>query len=428
MAQSTLQRLVDLAGRSITALGGAASPVDLERLAIDVHETMSAGGRSFHDVGHVFEVAEGGSPAEVLAALFHDTVYLQVDEGLPARLESTLADAYEVVDGSFRLRVGEDPWKARLAALFGFQEGQALTPYAGLNEFLSALFAARRLEGLVDAEAILRVATCIEATVPFRGGEEVAEALFDRLVGLGLVSDPEQAVCEAVRMANRDVANFAFADPARFLDNTWALLPESNAQLRVRVYTVDQYQLAMGKMYGFFGFLKPEVVHRAFRGTPAPAELARLREATARNLRIGHEYLGAKLLAASLLQAIASLTGGDAPISLFMGDLPSVCATSPRIESLFPAPLPGEDVDPVVLRLLQVGRATEGEFDLRNAPLAGFLYASCGHRVHELVEVHRSGGAEALLRAVPTTALEPVVEGCATLAITRAEAIRALLG
>lgn len=427
MSESTLQRLVRLARSAIADLGGRANEVDLERWAIDVHATMSSVGRSFHDVRHVFEVAEGGNAVQILAAMFHDTVYLQVDGGLPPRLAETLADAYRATPDGMVLVVGEDPWKVRLAGLFGFDDGQVLTPFAGLNELLSALFAVRRLEHCLPSEALLRIATCIEATVPFRPGApgEVAEGLARRLASLDV--DVDQAVRDAVLLANRDVGNFAYPDPARFLDNTWMLLPESNAQLRVRVYTVDQYHLAMSKMRGFFGFLRPEVVFRSYRGTPDDAELAGLRTAAARNIRIGYEYLSAKLLAAGVLRAIAMATGGDAPISLFMGDLPSVCATSPRLAVLLPPPQRAPGIDEDVLRLLVEGRASEGSFDLRNSPLAGYLYASCGASTHRLLEAAATEGAEVLLDRLPSAVLRPVLMGCAELAATRSDAIRGLL-
>lgn len=38
---------------------------------------------------------------------------------------------------------------------------------------------------------------------------------------------------------------------------------------------------------------------------------------------MGKKYVGAKLLSASVLAAFAQLTGGDAPMCLLIGDLPS---------------------------------------------------------------------------------------------------------
>ena len=59
----------------------------------------------------------------------------------------------------------------------------------------------------------------------------------------------DHAVCRAVRVGNRDVENFSDNDAARFLDNTWKLLPESNPALHSpMVYTVRDYRIALQKM------------------------------------------------------------------------------------------------------------------------------------------------------------------------------------
>lgn len=426
MRLTTLQRLVRWASDAIEDLGGTIDPRHLETLATDVHESMSAGGRSFHDVHHAFDVARDAPAVQVLAGLFHDTVYLQVDGGLPSRLQALLGDAYRLTDEGLQLVLDDDPWRHRLAALFGFEDGQVLSPFAGLNEYLSALFAVRRLAKVLPTARCLEVAACIEATIPFRrdqDGLSATEALAGRLDALvraeGLALDVAATVHHGVALANRDIANFAYADAARFLDNTWQLLPESNAQLRVRVYSIDQYHLAMKKMRGFFAFLDPDVVFTRFRDVPDLPTWTAWRDAAARNIATGHRYLSAKLLAASVLQAIARSTGGDAPISLFMGDLPSVDPTSPQLQERLTAPPRCAEADPEVYRLLVEGRTTDGGFDLKNAPLAGYLYAHVGEATHDLLTTYSTDGAAALLDALPTGALRHILLGCAELAVTR---------
>ena len=75
------------------------------------------------------------------------------------------------------------------------------------------------------------------------------------------------------------------------------------------------------------------------------------------------------------------LTGGDAPVSLFMGDLPHEGeGDSLRLEDMLPklAAPSATDVDPDVLRLPKEGRKKESAFDLRHSPLAAYLYARLG--------------------------------------------------
>ena len=49
-------------------------------------------------------------------------------------------------------------------------------------------------------------------------------------------------------------------------------------------------------------------------------------------LRQPGEYLRVKLVAQAILEALAELTGGDAPLTLFMGDLPHEGVAPPRLE------------------------------------------------------------------------------------------------
>ena len=51
--------------------------------------------------------------------------------------------------------------------------------------------------------------------------------LRERCAELGLAGAQLDLIVErALRLGNRDVENFADNDAARFLDNTWKLLPE----------------------------------------------------------------------------------------------------------------------------------------------------------------------------------------------------------
>ena len=109
--------------------------------------------RSYHTVEHVFAVDDGTDAIGSLAVLFHDTVYCEVDGGLPRGLEPHLSDALEV-DGD-HVELGafdpkEDPLRALVARLFGFTPGQAVTFQTGLNELASALLAVRALRSHLD--------------------------------------------------------------------------------------------------------------------------------------------------------------------------------------------------------------------------------------------------------------------------------------
>jgi hypothetical protein len=443
-----LQRLASNLRSSILAVGGTPDESKLEPWAVLVHESMSGRGRNFHSVQHVFDVAgDSQDPLLILAAMFHDTVYYQVDGGLPDKQVDLIGDIIEERDGEVHLRdcdAAADPRLALVAAVFGFAAGQVLSPFAGLNEFLSTMLAARSLGDALPLSVLAEVAACIEATIPFRKADEQGRGPAERLhthleqangdFSLGLSAAAiEAAVHRAVELANRDVGNFAYEDVAWFLDLTWKLLPESNVPLRSSaVYTIGEFQLALKKMEGFFSFLDPEVVFGSFRGRPDAATVEALTTRARRNLQVGRCYLRAKLSGMSLLAALAAKTGGDAPVSLFMGDLPGPGYRSIRLEDNLPAPrefAPG--CQPEVYELLAVGRKSESRFDLRNSPLSAFLYAHLGdggidavleHAAHPMDDEH----ADAFLGALPAEVVRIVAHASAMVAVPRAATLEAL--
>ena len=387
MLEGNLVRLGRLLSVSLRNLGATPTPQALEAVAVLVHEAMSGRGRSFHSVRHVFDLAEGPNAYVALGAAFHDTVYLQVDDGLSGRVAEILEGSFERRGDEVRLTLADprtDRLRAMVMDLFELPPGVPVAPTAGLNETLSAILAVRALEGLLPDAALLRIAAAIEATVPFQGPphserlrEKVARVAADHAVEL---SEAELDACvrDAVDLANKDVANFAEADPARFLDNTWALLPETNWSLRLRsVYGVRDYRTAMQRMEGFLSTLDAGRVFLQHRGRPTPEAYEAMRAAAARNLAVAARYLGAKLVATCLLDALAELTGGDTPVAMLMGDLPGEGGEEPvRMERFLPRDEAPQMPEDEVWRLLSEGRPRHSGFDLKNAPLAAYLYAA----------------------------------------------------
>lgn len=427
----TLQRLVAMFRAAMEQLGKSPTEMDLEGWAVLIHASMSGRGRSYHTVDHVFDVNGGADAIGSLAVLFHDTVYCEVDGGLPRGLEQHLGDALQL-DGS-RVELGPfdpktDVLRALVAQLFGYTPGQAVT--SGLNELASALLSVRALRSHLDLAELAQVVTCIEATIAFRApgveeklAERLAKADETHKLGLG-AQGVERAVARAVKVANRDVGNFAYEDAGAFLSHTWEIIPETNATLRAPAYTLSEYRIAMTKMSGFLGSLTPDRVIREFRGTPDAKTLEEQRKRTAINLARGTRYLREKLLAARVLESLATLTGGDAPVSLFMGDLPGEHdGSSLRLETLLSVPsrATASDVDPEVLRLLLEGRKKESDFDLRTSPLAAHIYAGLGDEKSDRALQVADGWP--LLEALPPAILIPIARGCAQMAPTRAKAL-----
>ncbi len=390
-----MDRLVERLDGALRALGCEAEPAAVESWANLIREAMQGKARTFHTVEHLEEIWQDAGPIETLAILFHDLVYVQVDRGLHETIANMVASAAEQVAGRFTARAldpAQDRPGALAALLFGVEAGRELTPASGLNEYFSALVAARLTATVLWDRDVARVVACIEATIPFRPVDDHGDSPLDRLAlrlahanrELALDLSDEQvaeAIDVAAEVSHRDLANFADPDPARFLDHTWRLLPESHEELRrSRGYTIRQYRGSLQQSEVFLAGLDPGRIFPAVRGRERDPRLLERRERAARNLDVGVRYLRAKLFATGLLEALAEATGGDAAMGLFMGDLPNPERATPRLEEHLPAV--SEDRcavhDPVVRSLLLYGRAAETEFDLKTSPLSAHLYARLG--------------------------------------------------
>jgi hypothetical protein len=96
------------------------------------------------------------------------------------------------------------------------------------------------------------------------------------------------------------------------------------------------------------------------------------------NIFVARDYLRIRLVAIAILEALAQVSGGDTPLSIFMGDLSDQAGNAPRIEDFLPdIPTPiWVDQSPVIRDLLEVGRASESNFDTRNSRLSLFVFKS----------------------------------------------------
>jgi len=340
--ETNLKKLgVDTDGAVVANADGKSNERDVamlvEGMAILIHESMCVSSRNYHSVQHVFDISDDMTdPIPILAALFHDCIYYHVDGGFSKRqLQKLRGVVVPNVTGCKLVLSADDSDETDrrlleiVTSIFGFTVGQQLTPCTGVNEFLSAVIAVRELHPLLSVQLLAQIATCIEATIPFRGpnkqtGKSAIEQLHQRLIdtndkyNIGMSDDEMvQAIQRAVLLANNDVGNFSTTDQAYFLDNTWSLLPESNVALRSKfLYTVQEFQFAMYKMHMFFGYvIQPNSIFQQFRNVPTDAELAVLTRRAKRNVVVGRRYIAAKLLSMSVLSAFAELTGGDAPIT-----------------------------------------------------------------------------------------------------------------
>ncbi|OLP16867.1 hypothetical protein BST81_19435 [Leptolyngbya sp. 'hensonii'] len=392
---------------------------EIVKIADMIILAMTGQWRSFHTPEHIFEVGgSNGDAIEVLAALFHDLVYVQVDQGININLSYYLADFIkQISDEELTIRerkeLPEDRIFDLVSDIFGFVPGQKLSskdkPPIGQNEFLSAVIAAQCLKPFLTESQIAQIVICVEATIPFRSqlpsGLTAAEALYLRVqetntrYQLGWTeSDMMEYVRRAIRLANRDVENFAFEESDAFLGNTWNLIPETNHELlKINAYTVKGYRTSIQKMEGFMNFLKPELVFQQFRGEPSDEQYHDLIRKTGKNLDVAKLYLGSKLLSIAVLEALSLWIGDEIPLSIVMGELPAdeqdfegiepEAGNSPKpvaqqLKSYLPlldnSYLPEGAIEREVFMLLDKGRSQDSSYDTKKSPVATFIVKLIG--------------------------------------------------
>jgi hypothetical protein len=432
---SPLHELVRLLWRALGDLGAPAQIAQIEGWGFSIHEALSAPGREFHNHTHVIEIAAGGDPLQVIAALYHDAVYIQLDHGLPPSMRDEIERGLGPAEGGWRVHThaADDAVVADVMAVFGRKVGDVVGPTTGLNELASALVAVVHLAEVLDRTQRIAIAAGIEQTIPFR--PDAVAPLRDRLVGLGLAGrDLDETLERAVRLANRDVENFADDDPARFLDNTWKLLPESNPALHTPIlYTVRNYRVALQKMEGFLAWLPPDRVFHAWGEEPGSEVHADRVARAGRNLALAVRYLRAKLYSIAVIEALAELSGGDVPLDYFMGGLTSARGgVSTRIEAYLPDADAPVAIDPDLQRLLAQGRASESTFDTTASPISAFLHASVGEPgMMKGLEAARQWWAGAIaapefLAAQPVPAVVAIARAAAAIMHTRRDRLQAL--
>jgi hypothetical protein len=448
---SPIHQVLLLLHNSLAQLGKNIDWASTEPIGTTIFLAMEGNRRKFHTTQHLLDVCRDMNPTQTLAGLFHDVVYVQIDGGFPPQTEKILAQYVHLNPQNLEVTISqnhiENPLFELVLQLFGFAHGQKLSPFAGQNEFLSALLCAELLHPYLTVTELLAVLACIEATIPFRkenaAGQSCYEVLEQRIreitkmVGLPLSNTAiDDIVKDAVMLGNRDVANFAFEDVGRFLDNTWILLPESNFVMwQGGVYSVVSYRNALLKMETFLGFLNPKYIFHSYKNTPNIVQFEELVQKATYNVSIATQYIGMKLLPVAVIEALALLTGGDAPLSMFVGDVRVYNTKIQRAEDFLPqnnVQSPDLQVD-IVYQLLAVGRTSPTSFDLQNSPLAAYLYAnlSANARVNLLTQAKaffkQEISPKEFLQYLPKDLLVNLVVAVSQIALSRKNILKKLL-
>jgi hypothetical protein len=441
-----IQQIINLFKEAFEHLNVDFQLSTLEEHAILVDKAMSAEGRIYHTMDHVFDLIRSTDPIITLAALFHDIVYYQVDDGILPEIKDLLAP--QVIEDQDGIRLAKrgpsDDRSAKLACMiFGFTPGENLTASSRMNEFLSTLTANLCLKGVIPPQHLAAIDACIEASIPFRNKRGQREGSFDVLAGrlelankvMKLNLGEDEIICivqKAAGFANMDVHSFGEDDPARFLATTWKLLPETNhSLLSSEIYSIKDYRLAIQKMDQFFNSLDPEKVFNSYRGVPSEEEMGKMVQAAEDNIKTGGEYLDVQLATIAILEALAEATGGDGPLAMFMGSTykgqgpmslvgKEFSGVAPTVDKLHTSP---------VYQLLLTGGADDPNSDIRLTPLALFVYLKLGPaRLRATLEkaakfFNAEMDALEFLAAVDQDVISPIAQSCAEVVVTRRESL-----
>ncbi|MBN1150263.1 hypothetical protein JXA84_03460 [candidate division WOR-3 bacterium] len=444
---STVNRLIALFQDSLKELGIEIQDSKVEKLAFLVHSAMTGQNRNFHTPEHVFQICDGMKPVQILAGLFHDIVYYQIDQGFPVVLKDTLTEFVDADEREILIKKKiKDENVKMVLEVFGFEYGQRLSVMNGMNEFLSALSAVKQLENILPQKHLLAISACIEGTIPFRkksdGDKSCFEKLNERIIVVNQkykfnLSDEEisEILQMSVEMGNKDVENFAYEDVAKFLDCTWELLPETNPILWAHsIYSIKNYRSALMKMELFMENVDPLSIFHNYSGFPDDEKFGKMSNQAMRNVSIAREYLGVKLLSTGIIEALASSTGGDAPISMFLGDVKQFGYNDEgRAEHYLPEALLQENLkyNYIVLSLLETERPSENIFDMRNSPFSSFIYKKLGKEKCEknlnLAKLMFKGdiNPENFLEKIEAEIVTAFAKSCSEIAITRKEKLKA---
>jgi len=453
------EKLVRIFSSSLRELNASPSHMQVERMSIIVLESMSQKSREFHSVQHIFDVCEGSTdPILILSSIFHDIVYVQVDQIITPEQAKVLGPAIEtnssiccdtgqlITEVRLNRLQNDDVYVSLVTSIFGLKLKRQVLPSSGINEFLSALIAINSLKDLLDIGTLSQIAACIESTIPFRNDSPHLK-LLERLkkvnheFSLGLSScDITKSVQRAVELANRDVDNFASNDLGTFLSHTWTLLPETNMSLRYNLYKFHEYQLAMRRILNFFTTLDAENIFASFHDIPDRNKLKTIVDRAEKNLQLGTMYIKVKLLTMSMFAALAELTGGDCSIIVFLGDFRSdskrfshefaekVKLYMPDYKARKDKMIKKGDVRDEVYNLLEVGRNEDSSWDQKQSPVSAFLYVFLGNSgidegLNKVVYPTNTESAKALLQSLPKIIVLIIAHSAGEFIVTRKDAL-----
>jgi hypothetical protein len=154
------------------------------------------------------------------------------------------------------------------------------------------------------------------------------------------------------------------------------------------------------------------------------------------NVKIAGEYLSIKILGITIMEALAKATGGDAPLSLFMGDVPREGVSIKRLEYYLPELEDSSWVDhnSIIYHLLESGRSSDANFDMKNSPLSLFVYKAIPpeqitHYLRHAQDFYRGALSPIdFLKEIDPQIVQPIARASSIMVYTRRQALLQFAG
>ena len=398
-----------------------------------LYDCMVAYGRVYHSVPHILDVcapmARSRYPVPVIAALFHDIIYLSIDKQLSPEIQALIPEALVVPkasessggDGgrpSVTLSSWNGNWVLKMVdTVFG-----GIRPN-NTNEYLSALVAVRATQSILSPSQLLRLTACIEATVPFRPndpetGATPMEGLYQRVKeanealpvsnddsnGLSTTEQQQQLdpdscvdnpkssrrlaeaelisiVQDAALTANCDLGSFSTPDYYKFLDNSWSLLPEWHPALLQP--SLDDLYKALLLLMQRYQDLNLDRIFPSFHNVPTEETMQQQKKQTASNIKATGEYgwtrlcatgtvLGALQAGVHVDESMAALGESNVFWTQFRK------CSKRRLSKITRSSKHPEGWNLLVHDVLLEGRRTSFVWDGADDPWAAYLYVTIG--------------------------------------------------
>lgn len=403
---------------------------DAAAIAKLVFDSMTTSGRVYHSMQHVFDISRTmEDPILNLSAVFHDVIYYSIDKAFSDDQMKVLEGV--LVPGSHNLKLttelDNDLLLDNFVKLYDFTPGEEL-PKVGTNEFLSGIIGVRVLSPWLGMSHLMQIASCIEATIPFRSvidDKSPMDRLYDRLATVC----PDQSedwlvktIMLSAETANCDLCSFDSTDRDFFLDSSWRLIPEARPVLLKEDCPLIEMLYELNALEGRTKFLKGVVprIFQSFRQVPSPEVMEEKQRRTHDNLDIITEYARVRLLQVMVLIEFTEAMGEDPkvlPLRRFLTmDVPEAAGSEP-IATL-------TSVELEVRSWLLKGRRQSFAWDPSDSSLAAYLFDTLGTEViKEAVAIGKNAkpGSHELLKYLPKPIVQTIASRLGTVLPDRAE-------